>query len=68
MYIRFGQLENDVEHLMILNVINGLVNKGKESYQDKDCAGSLDQLINGRDVVMQNKTFNRLCVCIWSIN
>ena len=52
MYIRFGQLENDVEHLMILNVINGLVNKGKESFQDKDCAGSLDQLINGRDVVM----------------
>ena len=55
MYICFDaktSQKKDVEHLIILNVINGLVNKGKKSYQDKDCAGSLHRLINGRDVVM----------------
>lgn len=38
-------------HLMILKVINGLINERKESCRDKNCAGSLDRLMYGRDVV-----------------
>lgn len=36
---------------MILKVINGLINERKESCRDKNCAGSLDRLMYGRDVV-----------------